>query len=403
MSNGAPDPDDFFADTRMSFADHIEDLRSHLWRAIKGFLVAMIFSFFIGRAVLDYITRPVKEQLAEFYQRRVHATMKELNSDSGSQKDRLQRANQATGFTKLWVRRDQFMAAARGASAEEVNAFKRPILPSTSAKAPEEQGWVDRVLFGWYNRLFEDSDDKKSAQPDGEEIKPADVVPLWVAQGEPLQQMANMQDALRIVGDFDTMSTLNVQEAFMVWFKVCILCGLVLGSPWIFWQIWRFVAAGLYPHEKKYVHVYLPLSLALFLGGVAVCEIVVIPKAIGALLWFNEWMGFKPDLRLNEWLGFAIFMPIVFGISFQTPLVMLFLSKVGIMDADGFRKKRRYIWFFMAVFAAIVTPSVDAVSMLLMWVPMSLLFELGIVLITWSRPKSDLDVDVPEPEEMIEV
>jgi sec-independent protein translocase protein TatC len=389
MSTGTPDPDDFFADTRMSFADHIEDLRVHLWRAIKGFLVAMCFSFFIGRAVVDYITAPVKAQLREFYNRRVAATMEELKTDPG-----LQKANQPTGFTPLLVRRDQFLAAVRGDPADKVNDFKRPVLPS-DAKAEDHSLW-DRVMGNAH--------EKEKDNPDEEKIEPDNVYRLWVATGEPLRQMANMQDALRIVGDFDTMSTLNVQEAFMVWFKVCIMCGLVLGSPWIFWQIWRFVAAGLYPQEKRYVHVYLPLSLFLFLAGVAVCEFAVIPKAIEALLWFNEWMGFKPDLRLNEWLGFAIFMPVVFGISFQTPLVMLFLAKLGVMDADAFRKKRRYIWFFMAVFAAIITPSVDAVSMLLMWVPMSLLFELGILLIGWSgRYKSDLDIDVPEPEEMIEV
>ena len=61
----------------------------------------------------------------------------------------------------------------------------------------------------------------------------------------------------------DTPTTLNVQEAFMVWFKVCLVCGFVIGSPWIFYQIWAFVAAGLYPHEKRLVHVYLPVSLGL--------------------------------------------------------------------------------------------------------------------------------------------
>jgi sec-independent protein translocase protein TatC len=389
MSNGAPDPDDFFADTRMSFADHIEDLRVHLWRAIKGFLVAMTFSFFLGEAVLAYITAPVKDQLREFYKRRVAQTLEELKTNPS-----LQKADQPTGFTRVQFYRPQLLAALKGASAKELIKFKRPVLPDPDAK-PEERSLFDKLLGR--------SPEPKPDNPDEVKIDPDDVVSLWMAEGEPLKGMANRQEAMRIVGDFDTMSTLNVQEAFMVWFKVCILCGLVLGSPWIFYQIWRFVAAGLYPHEKKYVHVYLPLSLGLFLAGVAVCEFAVIPKAIEALLWFNEWLGFKPDLRLNEWLGFAIFMPIVFGISFQTPLVMLFLAKLGIMDADGFRRKRRYIWFFMAVFAAVITPSVDAVSMLLMWVPMSLLFELGIVLITWSRHKSDLDIDGPEPEEMIEV
>ncbi len=101
---------------------------------------------------------------------------------------------------------------------------------------------------------------------------------------------------------------------------------------------------------------YLPISLGLFLGGVIICEWAVIPRAIEALLWFNEWMGFKPDMRLSEWLGFAIFMPGIFGISVQTPLVMMFLAKLGIVDAAAFQGKRRYFWFLMAIFAAVITP-----------------------------------------------
>jgi sec-independent protein translocase protein TatC len=230
-----------------------------------------------------------------------------------------------------------------------------------------------------------------------------EMVPLWICYGNPVENLGYQQSAQRVLLDIDNPSTLNVQEAFMVWFKVCIVTGIVIGSPWIFWQIWMFVAAGLYPHEKRLVHVYLPVSLGLFLAGVVLCELFVIPKAIAALLWFNEWMGLKPDLRLNEWLSFAIYMPLVFGASFQTPLVMLFLHKLGVMDADSFRKKRRYAWFFMAIFAAMITPSTDALSMLFLWVPMSLLFELGIWLIKMSPREPDLGLEAPESDELIEV
>jgi sec-independent protein translocase protein TatC len=286
--------------------------------------------------------------------------------------------------------------ALKGASNEELEKFKRPILPPPEPEGGEKKGILDRLL-PW------GGDDKSSEDPNVEKVSPKDLVSLWTAQAEPVRAVGAMQEAIRRVGDFDTMSTLNVQEAFMVWFKVCLVCGLVLGSPWIFWQIWTFVAAGLYPHEKRYVHVYLPVSLGLFLAGVVLCELFVIPKAIEALLWFNEWLGFKPDLRLNEWLGFAIFMPVIFGLSFQTPLVMLFLAKIGIVDVTSFQNKRRYFWFFMAVFAAVITPSTDALSMLFLWVPMSLLFELGIVLIKMQPRGPDLDADVPDPEEMVEV
>src|SRR6516162_2482582 len=125
-----------------------------------------------------------------------------------------------------------------------------------------------------------------------------------------------------------------------------------------------FVAAGLYPSEKRLVHVYLPVSLGLFIAGVLICQFLVIPKAIQALLWFNEWVGAKADVRLNEWLGFAIFMPLVFGISFQTPLVMLFIQRIGLLTVDSFRKFRRIAWFTLAVFAAVITPDPSPISMM---------------------------------------
>ena len=390
MNNGTPkDPDDFFADTRMTFGDHLEDLRLHLWRAIAGFCVALFLSFFIGKAAVEFITAPVKRQLAEYHKRRVEKTLKELQNDPT-----LQRTNEPTGFTKVYFRRDQFTAFLKGASAVELDQFKRP-LRQDNQKKTEEASLLERLI----GRTGE----KEQPKQDEEVVADKDLVNLWMAHGEPLKETALLHEATRIVGGFDDMSTFNVMEAFMVWFKVCIVCGIVLGSPWIFWQIWMFVAAGLYPHEKRLVHVYLPVSLFLFLLGVGVCEFLVIPRAIEALLWFNEWMGFKPDLRLSEWLSFAIWMPVIFGLSFQTPLVMLFAAKLGVVNADSFRNKRRYAWFGMAVFAAIITPTPDALTMLFLWVPMSLLFELGIWLIKMTPREPELDADVPDSEEMIEV
>ncbi|MGH7168809.1 MAG: twin-arginine translocase subunit TatC, partial [Gemmataceae bacterium] len=252
------------------------------------------------------------------------------------------------------------------------------------------------------DRLLGRAADKED-NPDGKRVDKENAVGLWMSSAEPLTDALYRQQATRIANDLDSMATLNVMEAFMVWFKVCVVCGFVLGSPWIFWQVWMFVAAGLYPHEKRLVHVYLPASLGLFLTGVLICEFLVIPRAIEALLWFNEWLGLKPDLRLNEWLSFAIYMPLIFGVSFQTPLVMVFTARLGIVNADSFRNKRRYAWMGMALFAAICTPSTDAVSMLFLWVPMSLLFELGIWLIKMSPTEPELGEDVPESEEMIEV
>jgi sec-independent protein translocase protein TatC len=394
MSNGVPEPEDLFAGTRMSFGDHLEDLRSHLWRAIQGFGIALVVSFFIGHIVLAWITAPVKSQLRVFYNHRVQETLQKLQSDP-----ELQKSNQRTEFVPLLFDKAQIDAVVKGKPTGEVNAIEKPRLEQPGEKPNDERGLLDRAAE-WLGLGA-----KKPAAdgPPPRVIQEGEYYRLWVAHEKPLEELGLMREALAIVGDFDTMTTLKVEETFLVWFKVCLVCGFVLGSPWIFWQLWSFIAAGLYPHEKRWVHVYLPISLLLFLSGVLVCQFLVIPQAIQALLWFNGWMGYKPDLRLNEWLGFAVFMPVVFGLSFQTPLVMLFLNRMGVVSAASFRNKRRYFWFGMAVFAAVITPSTDALSMLFLWVPMSLLFELGIWLSQFRPAQPPREMDLQEAEELIEV
>ena len=113
------DPDDFFADTRMSFGDHIEDLRVHLWRAIKGFFVACLLGFVLGKPVLAFIAKPVEEQLQAFYDRRVEKVADEIDSDEN--KD----ANKATDYTLWSVPAKQMQAIALG-KFDEASAMPKP-------------------------------------------------------------------------------------------------------------------------------------------------------------------------------------------------------------------------------------------------------------------------------------
>jgi sec-independent protein translocase protein TatC len=394
MSNGVPhkDPDDFFADTRMSFGDHIEDLRTHLWRAIVGFLLAMLVSFFFGHKVLEFITAPVDAELEKFYVRHAKKVIKEL--DQQKSKD----INQPSPYRFVAIPGKDFRRAVKEAMADG-----KPFTPLKDLRRPVEQRAEGDGESGIWNKLFGTKGEEKQPLKDDEEILDSgDLVYLPVSEQDPLNKEADKQAFTILLNGLNKMRVFSVMEGFMVWLKVCMLCGLVLGSPWIFWQLWSFVAAGLYPNEKKYVHVYLPFSLGLFLAGVVLCELFVIPRAIEALLWFNEWLGLTPDLRLNEWLSFAILMPLVFGVAFQTPLVMLFLERIGIMTVESFRRYRRMCWFAMAVFAMIFTPSPDAFSMLLMWGPMVLLFELGIILCRIS-PRKPAFEDAPETDELVEV
>ncbi len=383
-SDGYADPDDVFADTRMTFGEHIEDLRRHLWLALIGFAVAVVGSFFIAKPVLAFISAPVERQLRgywdEFYQRRVQELQETMSAST---------AQPQSSMALPWrMNKSDF---AKMLDAE---------LARRGVKLPQASPPARLNIVPAFQMLLEKIGVGPVAVLDESEFSQWAEVRMQFAN--PMQLALEMDKFLKEVRP-PTLSTLSVQEGLVVYFKVSILSGFVLGSPWVFYQIWAFIAAGLYPHEKRYFHLFLPFSLGLFLLGVGVCEFIVMDKAIEALLWFNQWLNLAPDLRLNEWLGFAIFMPLVFGLSFQTPLVMLFLQRVGIFTVDSFRGKRKIAWFVLAVFAAVITPSIDPVSMMFLWVPMGLLFELGIWLCAFLPGRPLLDFEVSEEEEKVEV
>jgi sec-independent protein translocase protein TatC len=366
------DPEDMFADTRMSFGDHIEDLRSHLLRAIYGFIAGMVICLLppIGPWALKTITAPVEQELKSFYDRYYANRYRDLAAD-------LTKKLQPVTITIRMQR----------------SALKRAI-DGKGNGAPAND---DRIIVGIDEFLK-----GFGIEPGVDEKAKEDWVSVPIEFPDLLAFSKAMSDVNRIVKP-EGLSAFNVQETFVVYVKIGMLVGFIFSSPWVFYQVWSFVAVGLYPHEKRLVNYYLPVSLGLFLFGCLLCQFFALPKAIEALLWFNEWLRFEPELRLNEWLGFALLMPLVFGLSFQTPLVMLFMFKIGVADIDSFRRKRRLCYFIMAVFSAIITPSTDAYTMMFLWLPMCLLFEVGIWLCMLQPKSLSEQMDDAELDEMIGV
>lgn len=168
----------------------------------------------------------------------------------------------------------------------------------------------------------------------------------------------------------------------MIWLKAAFIAGFLLASPWVFYQVWSFVAAGLYPHEKKYVGVYLPLSIVLFLGGAGLAFFFVFEPVLNFLFSFNRAMDIHPDPRISEWLGFVLFLPLGFGIAFQLPLAMLLLHRIGMISVRAYTSKWRIAVLIIFVLSMLLTPA-DPISMLLMGIPLTILYFLGIMLCLW--------------------
>jgi sec-independent protein translocase protein TatC len=177
--------------------------------------------------------------------------------------------------------------------------------------------------------------------------------------------------------------TLKVEEGFMTYLKLSGVAGLLLSSPWIFYQVWMFVAAGLYSHERRYVYVYGGLSLLLFLFGVVFCYYLVFPFVLRFLISFNTSLGLVLQPRLSEWVTFAIMLPLMFGISFQLPLVMLFLERLQVLNTQAYLEYWRFAVLAISFISMIFTPA-DPISMLLMMLPLIGLYFFGIALCRYN-------------------
>jgi sec-independent protein translocase protein TatC len=178
-----------------------------------------------------------------------------------------------------------------------------------------------------------------------------------------------------------------VQEAFVTYMKVSFVAGLIIASPWVFYQLWLFIAAGLYPHERKYIYTYLPMSLVLFLGGVFFCFYAVLPTVLDFLLGFNVRTELTAQIRISEWISFAIMLPLLFGLSFQLPMVMLFLSRINLFTVKQYIAQWKMAVLVIAILSMLLTPTPDPMTMILMMVPLLALYALGIGLCHWTRPK----------------
>lgn len=241
-------------------------------------------------------------------------------------------------------------------------------------------------------------------------------------------------------------------EGFMVYISISLISAAALASPWMLYQLWQFVAAGLYPHERKYVTRYLPLSIGLLISGMLFVYFLVLPWTIRFFIEFNGgidvpqttklvqevkaagpttlpsvsvvpslpgdpahpvegqiWLDTargalkffylgqvriisinSPNLlaqeyKLSNYIEMVVMMLITFGLSFQLPLVVLALERIGIVQIEALRSGRRYVYFAMVVVAAVITPGDVVTATIALMFPLIGLYELGIFLAWFGK------------------
>lgn len=168
-------------------------------------------------------------------------------------------------------------------------------------------------------------------------------------------------------------------EAFFIQIKLALVIGVILGMPVILYQLWAFISPGLTPEERRLARPWVPVALVFFAIGVAVAW-VILPFAMGFLLGF-ETPNLQALITADNYFGFVGTLFLAFGLTMEFPIVLVLLSKVGIITSRRLSSSRRYIVLGIAIFAALVTPGGDIVSPIVLGVVMYLLYELSIVLV----------------------
>ena len=170
----------------------------------------------------------------------------------------------------------------------------------------------------------------------------------------------------------------SVAEAFFTYMKVAFIAGIILTSPFLLYQVWAFVAPGLYQHEKRYVVPFLLGGSGFFALGVLFAYFVAIPIGFKFLLGYATDF-IKPMPSMKEYLSFSIKFLLAFGLVFEFPVVLVVLARIGIINAGMLSRQRKYAILLIFVFAAVVTPP-DLISQVIMAIPLMVLYELSIVL-----------------------
>lgn len=333
--------EDLFEATKMTFGEHLEELRSSLVKAVVALTIGVLVGLLFGKQLVLYIQTPLQEALRNHYteveDRDYRAYLEQRRAEGLPVPADIDAA--VAEYAKLGLFSDSRFVDPR--QVEESLGDRIP-KPEGAPAAPPYDGTIkgrdDLVTIRFYHNVATDP-------------------------------------RLQLVGT-------GAQDPFIAYMKGAVVLGIVMSAPFVFYFIWSFVAAGLYPHEQRYIHIFLPFSVFLFMAGAALAFFFAFKFVLGFLLWFYESMNIDPELRISDWLSFVLFLPLGFGISFQLPLVMLFLERIGIFTVKTYLSHWRIAVLVIAFISMVLTPA-EPYSMMLMCIPLVGLYFFGIALCKW--------------------
>lgn len=175
-------------------------------------------------------------------------------------------------------------------------------------------------------------------------------------------------------------------EAFFTYIKVAIFVGFLIALPVVLYQIWRFVLPALIGMERYLLSVIVPVSLILFLAGIAFSFFLVLPAAVKFLVGFST-QELQPMFSIKQYFDFVIAFLLPFGFIFELPLAIVLLAKVGIVSSKFLAKQQRIVIFLTFVIGAVISPTPDIFSQCMIAIPMILLYEISYVIVRFGMKK----------------
>ncbi len=175
-------------------------------------------------------------------------------------------------------------------------------------------------------------------------------------------------------------------EAFFTYIKVAIFVGFLISLPVVLYQIWRFVLPALIGMERYLLSVIVPVSLILFLAGIAFSFFLVLPAAVKFLVGFST-QELQPMFSIKQYFDFVIAFLLPFGFIFELPLAIILLAKVGIVSSKFLAKQQRIVIFLTFVIGAVISPTPDIFSQCMIAIPMILLYEIGYLIVRFGMKK----------------
>ncbi len=362
----------------MSLGDHLEELRTRMILAMLGLFVGMVVCLFFGKTLIGVMREPFEKKIRKLEKEKlVEIREKQDATGLGEQPQAVivtyDPTNGYRTYTSFQVIGKLIEALqAEGAGPDDPNGVSPTDKPDGGDGPVREAALIaHHPTEGFIVYVARDKLDKVLG-----ELKESGAIIERSENGTIVVQPGTAQ-----------IVTHSPVEGFMVYIKVCLLFGLLVTSPWVIWQIWAFVSAGLYLKEKRYVHVVSPISTVLFITGALFFMLFVAPMVMGFLIRFNAAMGVGSLWSLQKYINMVFSLTIVFGAAFQMPIVIVFAERLGLVTVDALAKNRKFVILGLVIVAAMATPP-DVISQVSLAIPLYGLYEASIVFCRIWRARS---------------